>query len=585
MGGLPQKGDGKLMFSPEQIRKYAEAIFPGQRLSSRPLQRLKCPIHDGRDRNFAFHLDRGVWTCHSRCGSGGMVQLEQRLHGGTREEATERLFKAIGMASQYASKQIVCTYDYVDAAGKLLSQKVRLDPKDFRWRTPVGDHGYTYGAPDPKRPLYGLPGVITSNITLITEGEKDADTLNAVRDWFAGAWGRVYATTPGAADSWMAHHVPFMAGKRVMVFEDNDEKGRMFRERVCAAVFPLAYSVRFVRFTELEEHGDVSDYLQQFGEVALLEKVKHAEAYVPPKPEERPATVIEGMQFAMSGNAETNWLMDGVIQQEGNGIIMGDPKASKSLTLVDLILSLISGTMWFGCAVPNRVRVGLVTREDAPGLTKKRIRRFIAGKHLANLDLENWLWVNSREQTATFDLMNDADFIPLVEDFKANRCQIVFFDVFNRIHRLDENDNTEMARITARLTQFSTEVGCQVGLVHHLNKDYANGKIFNRLRGAGALHGWMEWGMAITVVNPREESADKIVRRIEFESKEGITDPLYFRIVDGESTTCLERTNKPDEVASQFPVLQGGKKDQKTKASDGGNYHEQSLFVPGDPTA
>ena len=498
------------MFTPEQILKYAETIFPGHRFTSRSEQRMKCPIHDGRDRNFAFNLNRGVWTCHSHCGSGGLVQLEQRLRGGTREEATERLFKLLGIAGQYASKQIVCTYDYVDPAGKLICQKLRLDPKDFRFRTPIGERGYVYGSPDPKRPLYGLPGVITSNITLITEGEKDADTLNALRHWPAGAWGQVYATTPGAADSWMAHHAPFMAGKRVVIFEDNDEKGRMFRERIAESVFPFAYSVRFVRFTEMEEHADVTDYIQKFGEAALLEKIKASEVYQPPDPEKRSSTLIEGMQFALSGSPETDWLIDGVIQADGNGIIMGDPKASKSLTLVDMIISLISATPWQGCAVKERVRVGLVTREDAPGLTKKRIRRLIAGKKLSHLDLDNWLWVNSREQTKSFDLMEDSDFNALVEDFKQKTCRIVFFDVFNRIHRLDENDNTQMAAVTARLSQFAAEVGCQIGLVHHLNKDYANGSrssISSCAVQAPCTDGWSgAWRSPSTILRTRKKT-------------------------------------------------------------------------------
>jgi hypothetical protein len=42
----------------------------------------------------------------------------------------------------------------------------------------------------------------------------------------------------------------------------------------------------------------------------------------------------------------------------------------------------------------------------------------------------------------------------------------------------------------------------------HLNTNYANGKIFNRLRGAGALHDWMEWGMTITVLNPKNAKED-----------------------------------------------------------------------------
>src|SRR5215469_4020584 len=431
------------MFQPEQIEKYAEIVFPNHRFNEKNQQRMACPIHEGRDKNFAFDMNRGVWTCHSHCGSGGMVQLEQRLHGGTREEATERLFKLLGMASQFAAKQIVCTYDYVDAAGKLLFQKIRLDPKDFRIRTPVGEKGYVYGSPDKLRPLYGLPGVITSNVCLIAEGEKDADTLNGIREWSAGQMGKVYATTPGAADSWAPHHAPFMAGKKVVIFEDNDEKGRHFSKRVCESVFPYAYSIRIVRFEEMPEKSDVSDYVAQHGEAALIEKIRTSSLYVPPAVEDEPSSIVEGMHFAMSGSPETNWLIEGVIQAEGNGIIMGDPKAGKSLSVVDMIVSMISGTPWHGCAIPERVRVGLVTREDAPGLTKKRIRRLVSGKNLANLDLDNWLWINSREQTRGFDILEDSDFNRLVKDFKRERCRIVFFDVFNRIHRLDENDNTQ----------------------------------------------------------------------------------------------------------------------------------------------
>ena len=157
------------------------------------------------------------------------------------------------------------------------------------------------------------------------------------------------------------------------------------------------------------------------------------------------------------------------------------------------------------------------------------------------MDLEDWLWVNSREQTKTFDIQEDLDFRSLVRDFKNRQCAIVFFDVFNRIHRLDENDNSQMAQITSRLSQFGAEVGCQVGLVHHINKDTGNSNIFNRLRGAGSLHGWMEWGLAITVTNPDEER-ENWVRRIDLESKEVTTDPIHYRICDGPGVVRLEKT-------------------------------------------
>jgi len=525
------------MFTPEQVRKYADEIFHDQKFGSRPEQRFKCPIHGGDDTNFAFNLDRGVWTCWSHCGSGGMVQLDQRLNGGDRQEATERLFKKLGIVAKYAAKQMVCTYDYVDASGKLLFQKVRLEPKDFRFRTPSGKSGYTYESPTTDRPLYGLPGVITANIIFICEGEKDADTVNGMGAWEAGPMGIVYGTTPGSCSSWSEDHAPFMAGKRVVIFEDNDQNGRDFVKIVATSVVKYAQSVRIVRFEDQPEKSDLTDFVQTMGKEALLTKIKTAEIFKLKEEEIIPA-VIEGLEFAMSGNVETNWLIEGVIQKEGNGIIMGDPKAGKSLATVDMIIHLIAGAPWHGCEIKDPIRVGLITREDAPGLTKKRIQRLLKGNGFNTTYLKDRLWVNSREQTKTFDIRNDHDFETLTRDFRDRKCEIVFFDVFNRIHTLDENDNTQMASVTARLSEFGAVVGCQVALIHHINKDTGNANVFNRLRGAGSLHGWMEWGLAITTTNPDDEKSDW-VRRIDFESKETTVDPISFKIVDGPESTKL----------------------------------------------
>ncbi len=538
------------MFSTEQIRKYAEHVFVGHRFTDRPHQRLKCPIHDGRDKNFALDMNRGVWTCHSRCGSGGLVQLEQRLHGGTREEATERVFRLVGVPPEYQGKQLVCTYDYTDAAGKLAYQKVRLEPKDFRFRVPVGDRAYRYGALPEKRYLYGLLGVLTANCICICEGEKDADTLNSIREWPAGTIGSVYATTAGAAGSWKPEFATFMAGKRVLVFEDNDEKGRESGEAIASSCYPLAQSVRVVRFEDMPEKSDVTDFLNARGLEALLERIRTSKPWAPPAEAEEPSTIVEGMAFATSGSTETDWLIEGVLQADGNGIIMGDPKAGKSLMTMHMIVHLISGTPWFGCNVKRRVRVGLVTREDAPGLTKKRMLRMLKGSPLATYELDNWLWVNSREQTKTFDIQNERDFSTLVRDFRKQRCEIVFFDVFNRLHKLNENDNQQMSEITARLSQFGAEVGCQIGLVHHINKDTGDANVFNRLRGAGALHGWMEWGLAVTVKESGDDESQWI-RRVDLESKDVSTAPFHYRIEDGPGFTLL---NPCEPTASTRPT-------------------------------
>ena len=102
------------------------------------------------------------------------------------------------------------------------------------------------------------------------------------------------------------------------------------------------------------------------------------------------------------------------------------------------------------------------------------------------------------------------------------------------------------------LSQFGAEVRAQIVLVHHLNKNTGTANIFNRLRGAGALHGWMEWGLAVTVINPEDEK-ESWVRRIELESKEVTRNPIHYRVSDGAGWLRLEETPMETHQTGRVP--------------------------------
>src|SRR5690348_2027764 len=56
-----------------------------------------CPIHHGKDDNFAVEPSSGLWFCHSRCGRGGsLVQLEMELTGAEFSAATSAVCEIIG---------------------------------------------------------------------------------------------------------------------------------------------------------------------------------------------------------------------------------------------------------------------------------------------------------------------------------------------------------------------------------------------------------------------------------------------------------------------------------------------------------
>jgi hypothetical protein len=59
--------------------------------------------------------------------------------------------------------EIVATYDYCDQDGRLLYQKVRSEPKDFRIRRPDGNGGWIWSMGDVKPVLYRLQELLKND--------------------------------------------------------------------------------------------------------------------------------------------------------------------------------------------------------------------------------------------------------------------------------------------------------------------------------------------------------------------------------------------------------------------------------------
>jgi hypothetical protein len=537
--------------SRDQIREYLENRTPGQRrVTARSEVTVKCPFHDDRNPSLSFNLDKGVWTCHAGCGGGGLIEFEQKLNGGTREEAWARILEVVHATHLFESRasRPVAIYQYRDAQGQLVFEKLRYEPKRFVQRRPLGDGRYEYKLDAVEKPLYHLPELLTANEIFVCEGEKDCDNVVAAfsGDKRIASSIRIAATTNfGGAGKWREEYGVFFAGKRVVILPDNDDAGLRHAEMVARNVSKHAAGVKFVMLPGLPEKGDVSDWLSA-GHTTddLITEIKGT---LPWRPKEQPhAMLIEGSEFAATAPPDVEWVIDGVIQKGGNGIVLGEPKAGKSLLMIDLLLAVATGTPWLGFNVSRRVKCALISREDFPGMTQQRIARLFRGTE-RRTDFEGWMWINTRWQTPTFLLEEDAHVSRLIEEMRMENVEFACFDVFRKLHVEDENDNTAMAKILDRLTRIQTEVGCALALVHHVSKD-VNGSIFRRIRGATAIHGWTEWAIGVSVANPEEAGGDWI-RKLEFETKAACpANPAYFRIDAPNDTMRLQLTEPPEAM-------------------------------------
>jgi hypothetical protein len=155
--------------------------------------------------------------------------------------------------SEPAKGRVVAAYDYTDDNGELLYQVVRLEPKSFRQRRPDGKGGWIWGVKDCSRALYRLAELLKypDACVFVCEGEKDADRVASLD----------HCATTVACGDWTPDCIAPLAGRDVLILEDNDEAGRKKAFEAAQALHGTAKTVRIVRLPGLPEKGDVSDWL------------------------------------------------------------------------------------------------------------------------------------------------------------------------------------------------------------------------------------------------------------------------------------------------------------------------------------
>ena len=97
----------------------------------------------------------------------------------------------------------------------------------------------------------------------ICEGEKDCDNVAAL--------GLIATTNPGGAGKWQPELAAWFNGKQLIyILEDNDAAGRTHTDKIVAALAGIVPAIAVVSFPELEDKGDVSDWLEHGGNKKLL---------------------------------------------------------------------------------------------------------------------------------------------------------------------------------------------------------------------------------------------------------------------------------------------------------------------------
>jgi hypothetical protein len=276
----------------------------------------------------------------------------------------------------------------------------------------------------------------------------------------------VAATTNfDGAGKWRKEYAPYFLGKKVVIFPDNDEPGRKHAEQVAQSVYPHAAGVKVVTLDGLPEKGDVSDYLKTHSVSDLVDEIKKAPQWHPPVATD--SILVDVPAFITTLPAETDWLIEEIVQRGANGFFCAVPKGGKSFAAIDMAISLATGCNWMGFGIPRPVKTALISREDNPGLTSWRLRHLFLGKPKANWELlKANLYVNTRAQSPELMLDNPELVQELTQALKRRGIEFALFDVFNVMHAADENDAQEMRAVSVRaLFNIATALGVRPSLL------------------------------------------------------------------------------------------------------------------------
>jgi hypothetical protein len=183
---------------------------------------------------------------------------------------------------------------------------------------------------------------------------------------------------------------------------------------------------------------------------------------------------------------QTQWLVEELWTEQAVGILGGEPKCCKSFLALDVAVSVASGA---ACLRQFPVRrsgpVLLFPAEDSLAVVRQRLEGIASAAQVpfASLPVQVITAPSLRLDTAT-------DRQRLSHTVQQQHPVLLILDPLIRLHRVDENDATQIAALLSYLRELQRKFQLAVMVVHHARKDSQSSRPGQALRGSSELHGW-----------------------------------------------------------------------------------------------
>lgn len=216
----------------------------------------------------------------------------------------------------------------------------------------------------------------------------------------------------------------------------------------------------------------------------------------PPAP--APQVVTPGPQlidlddFLAAGPGKYEWVVEDLILRKGITILYGDRKSLKSLLALQLAIDVARGTPWLGMFATAQGGVVLIDRESPREPFYERLVQLVKGNGVtARLPIKLY----KPRWDGPFNLMTDAEFLPLKSAMAVAQPSLIIIDSLRRIHRQVEDSSTEMSLVMGRLMDLADSTRAAVVVIHHTPKDGTTP------RGSGDIIAAADSGLLVSKIN------------------------------------------------------------------------------------
>ena len=386
----------------------------------------------------------------------------------------QAVMAAVSGQSRKAGR-VVASYDYTDADGTLLYQVQREEPKNFPQRRPDGNGGWINNLQGfPRRVLFRWPELLRfpDGTVFLTEGEKDANRLAALD---------LCATTV-ASGKWTAECVEALAGRDVLILEDNDVAGRKRARAAAEALHGTAATIRVVALPDLPEGGDVSDWLdidpsrkaEQVVDICFAAPLWTPEAA--DKSETAPLSKLPFINLSAWQDRpvpERVWAVQDRIPQNAVTLLSGEGSVGKSILALQLSTAIVLGRDWLG-TLPEPGPALVACCEDESDELWRRLDRIRNHYGVGYGDLTALHLLSLAGQETIMAAPDRGGLIqptPLFKLLREAACdlhpRLIVLDNAADIFAGNENDRAQVRQFISLLHGMALSANCGVLLTSH----------------------------------------------------------------------------------------------------------------------